>query len=287
MNDPRRIISLIKKTRRQPVIFHMLHSHLASILQTKKALCVETLDLWEKVLMASVEDCRIPRNPLETKIYQYLKGSRQKTETDTFRLRIILYYMDSRPVQSLNMFIMFELMTNHYGASLLTDAIIDSMLTRIFLSRSFGVKSTKRLANDAVLHFLGTNRTFSHKRLPVYAYFDVEPPLVAYAEESELVLFKTLEALSIYANYTKNIEYFKRIIPQTQEFLDAFRNFVCRSEQLFPDTAVKLDLKRLGPTWENDAEELKSRIEVAFRASKNKLEFKASILEFLNVLSAE
>lgn len=282
MNDVKRVLALIKRTRDQPIIFHILHSHLAYTVNTKKIIPVETGDLWDKVLLASVEDLKVPRNSLETKIHQYLKNCRQKTDDDLFRLRIILYYLDTRPLCSLNMFILFELVTHHYNASPLTDTLIESVLAKSLLSKNFNIKTNKRMANDAVQTFLKANNSFSCKKLAMYIHFNLEPPLVDYSSGSPLAQLKVLESLSLYANYTANVDHFKSIVPQTQEFLDTFKKFVCKDASLFPDIKVEFDPRCLALTRISAVESLKTKIKKAFDESADKFGFRTEIIEFLS-----
>lgn len=281
MNDLKKTVTLIKKTKDQPMLFHILHSHLAYIVNTKKIMPTEPLDLWSRILVASVENSKISRNSLDIKILQYLKSSRKKTEDDILKLRIILYYLDSRPLNNLNTFILFELMNNHYNASAMTNALIDSILAKSFLSKVFNIKTNKKLAKDAVLQFLKHNSDFSHKRLPIYIYFDLEPPLVSYDEKSSLMKFKILEALSLYANYTENVEHFKSILPQTEEFLSLFKRFVCRDPDLFSEEKAEFDICKLSLVNESVIDDLKQRLKKAFHESSDKQEFKAEMIEFL------
>lgn len=281
MNELKKTVTLIKKTKDQPMLFHMLHSHLAYIVQTKKVIPTEPLDLWSRILLASVESSKISRNSIEIKILQYLKNSRNKTEDDILKLRIILYYLDSRPLNNLNTFILFELMNHHYNASTMTNALIDSILAKSFLSKVFNIRTNKKLAKDAVLQFLRSNSDFSHKRLPIYMYFDLEPPLVSYDEKSNVMKFKIIEALSLYANYTENVEHFKSILPQTEEFLGLFKRFVCRDPDLFSEEKTDFDICKLGLVSENNIDDLKQRLKKAFDESSNKAEFKAQMIEFI------
>ena len=282
MNELKKVISLIKKTKKQPVLFHILHSHLAYLVYQKKTIPFEASDLWDKVLVASVEDPKIPRSSLETRLLQYLKGSRQKAENDEFKMKIVLYYMDSRFLSNMNMFILFELISHHYRVSHLTDMLIDSLLTQSFLSKNFRIKSSKRLAGDAVLLFLKNNNNFSYRRLPTYVYFDIEPPLVVYDSNSQLFQFKILESLSFYGNYTRNVDYFKSILPQTEDFLDTFKKFVCKDPGLLSDKISNFDIQKLQVINTNPMDNLKSRIRQAFDESSNKTELKMDIIEFLN-----
>ena len=286
MNELKRVLTLIMKTKNQPVVFHILHSHLAHMFQKKKVMPIETQSVWEKIVIASVEDPKIMRSSLEVKLLQYLKGSREKTEDDVFRLKIALYYMDSRLLNSLNMFILFELMSQHYNVSPLTDMLIDSILTKSFLSKNFGIKTNKKLQSDAVVLFLRNNNNFSYKRLPLYIHFDIEPPLVFYDNRSGIVRFKVLEALGFYGNYAQKVAYFKNILPQTEEFLDLFKKFVCKDPEIFPDKKTEFTISNLKLVASCPIDDLKHRIKKAFNESKNKPEFKTYIIDFLNSMEA-
>lgn len=226
MNKIKRTIDLIKKTQNHPAIFHILYSNLCHLKKTERTFIQTNTNLFTNILLASTDDPRTNFHSLEAKILSFLKESRKAY--DSLKLRIILYYLEGRFLSKINCFILFELMMNHYGQNSFNDWLIEQILSKSISGSLFGIKGGKKIQNDAIILFLKEKTSFSLRLLPSYCFFDICPPLANYENEGSSLLLdlKVAESLSFYGKYTKNVNFFKQIVPQTEEFRNIFRSFI-------------------------------------------------------------
>lgn len=286
MEKYHKIINLIKRTNNQPVLFHMLHSQLVFVCRTTRYIPDPSLDFWSKVILASAIDNKITHRPLETKIFEYLKSTRIKErEEEKFKLKIVLYYLDSRLLSQLNTFILFELIAYHYNVSPITDHLIDSIVTRHSLSSHFNLKNVKKLHKEGIEKFLKANPNFSFKRLPIYVLFNIEPPVVEYNPSCNLLEIRIIESLSFYATYTENTEYFKSIIPQVEDFVKSFKRFVTDDLEFINEDVFEIDISKLASGRDDSKQEFFYVIKNEFSKAIDKNKWKRDVLEYIENLN--
>ncbi|KCZ79268.1 hypothetical protein H312_03348 [Anncaliia algerae PRA339] len=282
-NKLKQTIDLIKKTKNNPIIFHLLYSNLCNLKKTERTFIQNTNNLFTNILYASTDDPRTTNQSLENKILTYLKESRNNY--NILKLRIILYYLDGRLLSKLNTFILFEIMNHHFGMNYYNDALIEQILSKHITSNLFGIKNVKKIHNEAIEIFLQSQKLFSLRRLPMYITSNMLPPVVHYDNQknSEYLNLKVAESLSFYAKYTKNIEYFKQIVPQTDDFLVMFKSFISNTFNTVEDRK-SFSISNLVSDMNEEMNSLFYRIKNAIDKVKDKQKIKNELIDYIETL---
>lgn len=280
-----RIVSLIKRSYDQPLVFHRLHNHLTYVVQTSRAQ-VEGGDEWCRMLVQSAVRSKHPNQGLETKILGLLRSMRPPVESKGTRLRlwVILYYMKNRPCEQMNHLIVFELVKNFMGISPYTDGLILSVLGCSVIGSRFGVPRNKRLRDEGVVHLLSVvgkgqlgivNRA---QALPCYIDHDVEPPGLGDLDiQSDAVTLHALEHICFYAKFTRHVEFVKRIVPAGPVFVESLKRFISRTFSVEAREIEKINYMM------EDMSVLES-IRRAYEAAGDKEAFVSRVIKFVHEL---
>ncbi|KAF7677263.1 hypothetical protein TCON_2650 [Astathelohania contejeani] len=240
--DIEKTISLIKKSHSQPLIFHMLHSHLCFLLKTTEYHPTMNDD-WSQIILYSATETVIQK--METKINQFVKNVRYVRPLDNinqYKLKIIMYSILNK--KTVNLFTLYELITHFMGISTMLDRLIINSLQKHMLATFYKIESPKKMQSQAIKSFLTeiTKSQMSYlnkaKLIPCYIFYDIEPVdftnvysdvLSIDAPGTDIITLRILEGICMYAKYTKYTSYFKSIIPNTNDFIQLFNQFLAKS----------------------------------------------------------
>lgn len=283
MHKIKQTIDLIKKTKDHPILFHILYSNLCHLKKNERTFFQHSNDLFTNILYVSTDESKSNNFNLETKILKYLKESRK--EYNPLKIRIILYYLEGRLVNKINSFILFELINYHYKKNCFNDLLIEQILSKTLVCDLFGIKNSKKIQNDAISLFLNQNTNFSLRRLPIYYSFDILPPYVNYENESNSFLLdvKVVEMVAFYAKYTKNVEFFKKIIPQTEEFLILFKSFISNDFKT-EKNKKNFCIKKLVSSENEEKKFIYERIKELINKENDKNKLKNELISFIETL---
>lgn len=282
-----RIVSLIKQTYNQPLLFHRLHSHLTHVLGTVNPL-LEMSDDWSKMLIYSAVQSKHPNQALEAKMLVLLKSMRPPVEGRGCRLRlwVVLYYMRNRPSDMVNHLIVFELVSHFLGVSAFTDGFILSIFASSTVGPVFGLSRNKKLRDDGTAHLLAVvgrrplsmlNRALA---LPCHIGHAVQPPALCGLDiQSDALTLRALECICFYAKYAKNVEFVKATVPEGPVFVDALRRFISK---IFETEWTQTECSAASCVMEN-LEVLES-IRRAYEEASDKKVFVSRIMDFVGEL---
>ncbi|TBU08876.1 hypothetical protein CWI39_0132p0040 [Hamiltosporidium magnivora] len=239
MSEIIKTIKLLKRSYKQPIIFHILHSHLSFIIsKDKRFVLYDYYDDWTKLLILSASDLKFSVYNLEKKIINFLVENRNTKYFDElilFKLKIILYYILNTQQKSTNMFILFELMNNYVDASEETDYYIFSCVSKHVMCNIFGIKLFKFVQKDAINIFLekclknNSNFLLKSRILPAFIDSNIIPvSFIDFNSDDSLLNLNIFESLCLYAKFTANPSNFKEIIPSSPEFIEIFSLFISK-----------------------------------------------------------
>ncbi|KAI5169453.1 hypothetical protein PAEPH01_0727 [Pancytospora epiphaga] len=235
-----RTISLIKKSYDQPIIFHLLYSHLMHLSSSATPL-YDPQDDWAQILITSCSGNKLPNQGIETKITSLLKNIRPpfKESSDKLKCMVVCCYMLNRPVHLINHIAIFELVMNFMGVSDYFDGLILTILSRLLTARAFGLERNKKLSMEGVGRMLDLISSYklssenttkalicfieSGNRPPTIGLLDIQPTFSSY---------KFLECLGLYVKYAHSTEHIGDVVPSHPALLAGLEQFM-NSEYLF------------------------------------------------------
>jgi len=285
-SEVQRTISLMRKAYDQPIVFHLLHSHLVHLLAGTTP-TYEIVDEWSKILVYSAYPNKIPNQALELKIQALLKRIKPPVDTPESKLRlmVICYYLLNRPPAMINTIILFELVSNFLGCSEYFDSLIVKILSNILLAKTFGVECNRKLtaaAAERMVEIVATKDLSAYNRiraLPCFIDASVRPmDLTLAAVEQSLAGYKTLEVLCLYAKYVKDTSAIKDILPSDIGFIEALRGFMSQSFTFSVRNSIDLSRCLVADRGIYDS------IRRCYEASEDKSRFIADIIEFVSNL---
>lgn len=283
-------IELIKRSYDQPILFHMLHCHLAHVLRKGNPLH-DVSDEWSRMLVLSAVQSRSANQALEAKILSFLKEIRPPLSSKGTRLRlwIVLYYMRNRSPDQVNHLVLFELVCNFMGVSAFVDGLILSVLGIALAGPSFGLEGNRKLRDEGIVHMLGIVRKkvkgvlCRALALPCYVGHDVEPAGVQdVTVANDAQTLAVLESVCFYAKYARSVGFVKRIVPDGAFFVDALRRFISKS----------FEVDRDGEAWHGAGDcvventDILDEIRKGYEEARDKKRFVSMVVEFAMGLGA-
>ncbi len=228
-------LSLIRRSYNQPIIFHILHSHLAFLLKKKNQSLNAAVDDYEKIIVASATENNLLNQGIEIKILQELKSMKRPLVSKKNKLKLITicYYMLTRPASLINHIILFELVSNFLNISDYFDGLIIGILNKITIGKIYGVPSNKKIKNDIIermieivsdAHLCDVNKI---KFLVSFIKSSRKPLDLTFVNfEENFFGYKCLDYISFYVKFTQNTDHIKQILPNNLNFLTGIRNYM-------------------------------------------------------------
>ena len=206
------------------------------------------------------------------------------------RLMLVCYYMSNRPVNILNHFILFELVTNFLGISDYFDGLIIGLITKLAVAHLFGLQGNKKVRPDLMNKMI--NRVMAQqlsennriKLLGMMVNHTGMPFKLNELEISDKVgdnfrVWKLLEYSYFYAKYAKDTTYVKEVLPDKPEFIEHLKKYI--------ENEYKIEIiKQNGTTnWIiNEDANILQQIRRAYHKTENKTKLIADMLECINDL---
>lgn len=281
-----KIINLIKKSYDQPILFHILHSNLVSVLSTSNP-NFEIFDDWSKILVFSAHQNKIPNQGLELKIQELLKRLRPPFDSPEKKLKlmIICYYLLNRPVFLINHILVFELISNFLGYSEHIDGLIIKLLNNIVISEIFNIESNKKIKSSTIERMveLIKSKNLSNQNkirsLPCFISSDIIPfDLNLTVIDYNFIGYKHMEIFCLYVKYTKNTSYIKDILPNNISFIEGLKDFM-NFNFLF-DISNEIDIKRV----KVEDKSIFDVIKQAYEMADDKDRFISNTIDFISNL---
>lgn len=282
----RRTIELMKRSYDQPVLFHILHSHLSLLLEKTTPEC-EMADDWSKILISSCHPNKAPNQGLEAKIQKLIHKIRPaEASEDRLRLMCICYYLLSRPPYLVNHIMAFELVNSFLGrTSDYFDGLIIKILSSLVLARVFKVNENRKLKNDALDKMLCTlnERSLSDQNrvraLSCFVNSNVCPAPVNFVEVlPDYQGYKYLETICLYAKYVVDAAHIKDVLPSYPGFVDSLGDFMNCGFRF--DCKQDYDLKHCVLQDRS----VFAKIREAFEKSQNKQKLVSEMIDFITAL---
>lgn len=282
-------IHLMKRSYNQPIIFHMLHSHMVHLISNSSPLQLITDD-WSKVIILSCHTGKGSNQGLETKMIQLLKRQHSSTHLPAARLKLMLvcYYIMNSPVHTMNHFIVFELATNHMGISPYFDGLIIGIVSRITTAHIFSFQTNRRIREDSLEWLV---KTLLEKKMSLanrikllgvaVNHKDKPASLAAFELRNDFISYKFLEYAFIYAKYTDNIAYIKEILPSSESFVEGLKSYM-QHEYTVDHDANSLTFT-VGKMVLEDRS-LYDYVQSRYDKAEDKSKFIADLLKFINNL---
>lgn len=282
MNEIKRTIQLMHKTQTRPLLFQILHSHLAFLISKRRVDYSWDADIWEKVLIMSIDDSKYSKTMIENKILSHLKSSRSQNSENIYRLRIVLFYLDNVCSAKINIFILFEIVSNHFGGCVYNDCLVEKIVLAHLNAERFNMKPLKILTKEIVASKMLKTHGCSYKKLSIFAFFEIQPPRII-APSTLIHLVKTVEAAAFYAKFTADVKFFKQALPESELFIEKFKGFV-KNEPAFSGCACEFQWVLFFSNEKSGIANLKMRIKEAFERSGQAEGFKRELVRFLEEL---
>lgn len=285
-SEVQRTIHLLKKAYDQPIIFHILHSHLVYLLSTTTPM-YEITDEWSKLLIYSAHPNRISNQALELKIQALLKRIRPPLDTPESKLKltIICYYLLNKPSSMINHMIIFDLFSNFLGYSEYFDGLIIKIGSNLLVAGAFRTDTNKKLGGAAANRMLQIlqekNLSLYNKirALPCFINSNIKPfDLTQTIINQRFVDFKMLESFCLYAKYTKDTSFIKEVLPSDVGFIESLKNFM--SLDFHFTASENIDLKRCLMEDRSIYDKIKQQYELA----EDKCKFVADVIDFITSL---
>lgn len=278
-------IGLIKKSYKQPIIFHLLHSHLAFLL-TKTTPVYEITDDWSRILIFSCHSNTNPNQGLEIKIQQNLKRYRPPFDDEKIlKTMIICYYLLNRPSNLINHILVFELVSGFLGFSNYIDGLILRIFSNMLLAKVYGIEENKKMKEDTVTRLQEIIKTKKlsdvNKVRSLICYitgnvipFELDFITIAQSFRS----FKELETICLYAKYTQNTDFIKEILPNDEFFIQGLNDFL-KFEFSF-ESKREVTIEKCCLIDRN----IFDKIEQEFQRSSDKEKFISELIDFISKL---
>lgn len=282
-----RTISLIKKSYDQPIIFHILYSHLASLLKKTNAE-YQISDDWSKIIILGCSTNKLPQQGLEIKLLNLLKKIRPPlaSENNKLKLMCICYYILNRPTSLINNLILFELVSNFMGISDYFDGFIITILNKIVTAKAFGVPENTKIQPVtiqrmvSIIYSVSLSNINKIKALPCFIKSDNSPFSLGFLEISpDLLGFKCLEYICFYVKFAQNTGYIKDILPSDPGFVPALSNYMQNNFEFESNTSIIIS------DCQVENREIFDQLKRAFELSNNKSKFIIEISEFISNLN--
>lgn len=283
----KKTLLLIKKSYDQPIIFHILHNHLAYLLK-KVNPAYEMIDDWSKILVLSAHSNKLPFQGIEIKIQRFLNENRPSNITKEQKLKLICicYYLINKPCASVNNIIIFELVRSYLGnISNYFDSLIIKILNNIALGSLYGLESNKKIKQeyyDKILEIAISKNLSKNNRikiLPCFINSNLKPFELNFIEiENNYLSFKTLEIICCYAKYSKNTSFIKDILPTDPFFVGELGKFMNNEFNFTYVSDLNLSECILDDLTVFDM------LKDAYEKSNDKLKFVSKVIDFVSSL---
>lgn len=280
-----RTIELIKKSYDQPILFHLLHGHLAYLL-TKTTPIYEMNDDWSKILIFSCHPNKITNQALETKLQQNIKRFRPPFDNEKkLKNMIICYYLLNRPSHLINHILVFELISYFLGSSDYFDGLILRIFTNMLIPKIYTLEDNRKLKEDTIFRIQEIIKIKSLsdvnkiRSLACFITGNTMPFSLNFIYITPNFLsFKTLEIICLYAKYTKNTSFINDILPNDELFLSALEQFMKCDFGFESIQAVSIDKCCLMN------KDIYDEIRKEFDRCSNKEKFVSELIEFISYM---
>lgn len=287
MNEEiQKTISLIKKSYEQPILFHILHSHLAFLVK-KYSIVPNDPNQYTKILISSASENNLMNQGMEIKMLQELKILKQQTISYEikYKLNVICYYMLTRPVALINSMILFSLVSNFIGISDHLDGLIISILNKVTVGRIYGLPINKKISDDAfnrmieIISKSKLSETNKIKSLVSFTRSNYRPPdLLCLEIRNDFYGYKCLEYISFYVKFTENSNIIKEILPNNPDFIAKLGDYMKGNFDLVNTKSFSLSDCLI------EDKSIFDKILLEFNRSFNKKKFVADVKEFVSNL---
>lgn len=285
-------ISLIKRSYDQPLILHKLYNYLRKLVSEIKT-DYYPKDDWEKILILSVTNNTSNNQNIELKLQKLIKCINKQeiiefnNQLDKMRLLVICYYLNSRPVETINHIIVFDLVNNFLGINDYFDGIIINMVRRMCLWNIFGYKKNKKVTEDAIMRMLEilSHANLSYENniivLPCFVISSIKPPIPEFRGlDNDLITYKYFESILFYIKYAKVQTFMNDIVQEHPDFIQGVETMMNNAYDIINIENIN-DSKQL--LLEN--QKLFSIISSEYKNSPNKILFIKKLRKFIDSLS--
>ena len=280
-------IDLIKKSYNQPILFHLLHSHLSYLLTKTISPISEITDDWSRLLIFSCHQNNSPNQGLEIKLQQNLKRFRPPFDNEKrLKTMIVCYYLINRTVSLVNHVLIFELVSNFLGISDYFDGLILKIFSKILLCKVFSLEANKKMKEDSIVRIQeiikSTELSEINKIRSLVCFItgNIEPFKIDFISiESDFKSFKILETICLYVKYTSETSFIMNILPDDEFFIKELKNFMNfdfnfeGSEHFLIKDCNLLD------------KEIFDKIKIEFSKCSDKKRFISELLDFISNLN--
>lgn len=282
-------IKLIKKSFDQPIVFHILHSHL-SYLAKRQTPLYEMIDDWSKILILSCSNQNnLPNQALEIKMQKFLVGKKAPFESsgDKIRIMCVCYYLMSRPSYLINHISLFELINKILGQeSEYFDGLIIKILSNFILAKLFSLEANKKIQSAALNRMLEMmkERNLSDKikikALPCFIYStNIQPFTLSHIDIGVGFLgYKYIESFCLYAKHASNESFLLHTLPCNEFFMEELRRFM--NSEFEYDNLQSYNITK--SMIKNNI--IFGKIKEEYEASADKQKFVVELIEFINTL---
>lgn len=278
-------IDLIKKSYDQPILFHLLHSHLSHLL-LKTTPVYEMSDDWSKILIFSCHPNKSPNQGLEIKLQQNLKRFRPQFDNEKkLKAMIVCYYLLNRPSNLINHILVFELVSEFLGFSDYFDGLILRIFSNMLISKIYSLEDNKKLKEDTITRMqeIIKSKNLSDmnkvRSLVCFISGDIEPFRLDFITIlPTFQSFKVLEIICLYAKYTKNTSFIHDVLPSDEFFIQGLEQFMKFEFTFDGFDFISADRCCIAN------QEIYERIKQEFDRSSNKEKFISELIDFVSTL---
>jgi hypothetical protein len=277
-------IALIKKSYDQPIIFHILHNHLA--LQVSKTNAnYEITDDWSKILIYSSSKSKVITQGLESKMQSFIKRIRPPFDCNDSKLKLmcICYYLLNKPS---NHILIFELVSKFLGISDYFDGLILTILSRNVVSKIYQMKEDKKISEQStnrMLEIIKSSELSEQNKVKALVCF-VNSPLRPFNLDfldvkNDYFGYKCLEYICLYAKYAVNTCFIREIVPDHPDFICSLGSYMNGCFE-FDCKGSDIDMKKALV----EDKSIYIKIREAFEKAEDKKRFISDIYDFLQSL---
>lgn len=265
-------IKLIKKSARHPKIMLVLLNHLSFLLKTEKV----NINFVNDSLLRIIFLASSPRlcgqftktHSQDKKILEFLKTNKlQKSDTViSFKIKMIILYLINRPLEQLNLFILFELINSFSGQQHL-HPYISRYILQLAMAGFHGIKMKREIPQEYFRLFLIKNAHFISNRdnfhdqkeetqfnivksihLLIYSFSGVLYKFPAFSgiqlDITDFNSFFILDFLTIFAKNHKNTQEIRSIIPNDKDFIELMKKFL-NNKLILPENNNTINFQAL------------------------------------------
>lgn len=231
----KKVFELMKKSYDQPIIFHLLHSHLVFLLK-KVNPDYEMTDDWSKVIILSAHPNTTPNQGIEIKIQKFINVNKKNLKSKNINLILmsILYYLLNRPGHLINHIILFELINGYLGRiSDYYDGFILNITIKFILAKIYDNQIRMKVKPEYIVKMVtlikqsNISDNNKVKSLVCFVFSNISPFDLNFVQINNSYLgYKYLEAICLYAKYTKDTSFIKDILPSDPFFIQELSAFM-------------------------------------------------------------